>query len=116
MKRYLRVVAVAALFDFSLTYATVAADMPVKGSDCAPRGTTSPAIGPGQYLGVNFGGSWSNGTTNIAGAAWDPGATAFVGGLGARLPIGGAKTCCLGSTETLMGRSLIGRPLCCRLR
>ena len=36
MKRYLRVVAVAALFDFSLTYATVAADMPVKAPIAPP--------------------------------------------------------------------------------
>jgi len=36
MKRYLRVVAVAAFFDFSLTYATVAADMPVKAPIAPP--------------------------------------------------------------------------------
>jgi opacity protein-like surface antigen len=42
--------------------------------------TPPPYDWSGPYLGANFGGSWSNGTTNIAGAAWDPGATAFIGG------------------------------------
>src|SRR5215472_7817589 len=56
------------------------------GSGHAVQGSNRPPVTPpaydwsGPYLGANFGGSWSNGTANVAGTAWDPGATSFVGG------------------------------------
>jgi hypothetical protein len=57
----------------------MAADMPFNAPIAPPE--APPAYDwSGPYLGANFGGSWSNGTANIAGTAWDPGATAFVGG------------------------------------
>jgi opacity protein-like surface antigen len=79
MQRRVLALAVAGCLDFGRTYSTAAADMPVE----APIG---PLVAPpaydwsGPYLGADFGGSWSNGIANIAGAAWDPGATAFIGG------------------------------------
>jgi len=79
MRRRLLLVAATLSIHFSLTYAIGAADMPVKAPIAPP--VAPPAYDwSGPYLGANFGGSWSNGTTNIAGTAWDPGATAFVGG------------------------------------
>jgi hypothetical protein len=79
MQRCVLALAAAACLDFCLAYSAAAADMPVK----AP---IVPLVAPpaydwsGPYLGTDFGGSWSNGTANIAGVAWDPGATAFIGG------------------------------------
>jgi opacity protein-like surface antigen len=79
MQRRLLLAVTAAWLDFSLTYATMAADMPVKAPIAPPLAL--PAYDwSGPYLGANFGGSWSNGTASIAGTAWDPGATPFVGG------------------------------------
>jgi opacity protein-like surface antigen len=78
MQRSLLLVVTAVCLDFGLTYATMAADMPVKAPIAPPVAPAYDWSGP--YLGANFGGSWSNGTANIAATAWDPGATAFVGG------------------------------------
>jgi len=70
---------VLAGLSFSSVHASLAADMMVK----AP---VLPIVPPpynwsGLYLGANFGGTWSSRTANIFGAAWDPGATAFIGGV-----------------------------------
>jgi opacity protein-like surface antigen len=79
MPRFVLALATAACLDFGLTSPTMAADMPFKAPIAPP--VAPPAYDwSGPYLGANFGGSWSNGTANVAGTAWDPGATAFVGG------------------------------------
>ena len=58
------------------TYAAIAAEMPVK----VPPATPIPYNWSGPYVGANFGGAFSNATANVAGTAWDPGATKFIGG------------------------------------
>jgi opacity protein-like surface antigen len=73
------VLVVSACPGFGLTYAD-AADMVVKAPVAAPI-AAAPYNWSGLYVGGNFGGTWSNGIANIAGTAWDPGATAFIGGL-----------------------------------
>ena len=67
----LRLLVTAACLSCSLTSVAMAADMMAP-----PEYDWS-----GFYLGANFGGSWSDHTAKIAGTPWDPGATAFIGGL-----------------------------------
>jgi hypothetical protein len=67
-----------ALFAMGVSIPADAADLGVK----APLLPAPPAPynWSGLYLGANIGGAFSNGTTNIAGTTWDPGATEFIGG------------------------------------
>ncbi len=66
--------------DLSLSHAAIAADMPVKAPVYAPPLVPAPYNWTGVFLSTNFGGSWSNGSASIVGTAWNPGATAFIGG------------------------------------
>jgi hypothetical protein len=68
MQRCVLALAAAPCLDFGLTYSTAAADMPVKAL-IVPIETPPAYDWSGPYLGADFGGSWSNGATNISGAA-----------------------------------------------
>jgi opacity protein-like surface antigen len=83
--------------------AAVTAEMPVK-TPAAPI----PYDWSGLYLGANFGGAFSSGTANVAGTAWDPGATEFIGGF-QPATIGSSATFWLASRATSMGRPLVAR-------
>jgi opacity protein-like surface antigen len=72
----LLVVAMAACLDFGLGRSAFAADLPIK----APAYTPVPYNWSGLYVGANFGSAFSSGTAKIDGTAFDPGATAFIGG------------------------------------
>ena len=109
MPRYLLGVAVAACLDFSLTCATVAADMPVK-APIAPPMAPPPYDWSGPYLGANFGGAFSSGTANVGGVAWDPGLrnSSVVSN---SATIGSSVTFWLALKERLMGWFLTARTL-----
>jgi opacity protein-like surface antigen len=103
MPRSCIILGIAVWLGFSLVSAAVAADMAVKAPVAA-----APYDWTGPYLGANIGGSWSNNTANVAGTAWDPGATAFIGGvqLGYNWQVGHVL---LGVEGTFDG-SVFGRP------
>lgn len=63
------------------TYAGVAAEMPIKAPVYAGPVVPPPYNWSGFYLGVNFGGAWSNSLPTIAGVPWDPGSSRFIGGI-----------------------------------
>src|SRR5262249_39647249 len=67
-----------ALIAIGVSIVAHAADLAVK----APLLPAPPAPynWSGLYLGAHIGGAFSSGTANVAGRAWDPGATEFIGG------------------------------------
>lgn len=81
MRRGSLVTVISAWLSFGLICSAAAADMAVKAPAYATPTAPVPYNWSGFYLGANIGGSWSNGTANSAGTAWDPVATAFIGGL-----------------------------------
>jgi opacity protein-like surface antigen len=64
---------------FGSVHAGLAADMVLKAP--VPPEAPPPYNWSGLYLGANFGSAWSSRVANISGADWDPGATAFIGGV-----------------------------------